>query len=381
VIELNATFWVVTAAAVLLLSMVAPGGIRRALLAAINLVFVAVLLQGRVVFVAGGILAVYVLLQAAGRARRVQAALALAMMFLGLLALFLVHKLPAATQSSRWDAIAPVLAAIGYSYVALRAVDVLKAVYDRRLPAPDPVSLVNYLLPFHMLAAGPIQSYDEFWAHRDDVAPLSPARVLTAVERIARGLSKKFILAFLLQKVFLTDFQAGGLYRLWEMQVFFVWLYLDFSAYSDIAVGIGTLLGVVTPENFDRPLLSRNMIQFWERWHISLSMFVRRQVFIPLQMALMRRTDAAFPLACAIVATAVAFLVTGLWHGLTIGFLLWGLLQGAGVIVTRLYSQILQKRLGAKGVRAYLANPWIQAAAIVITFEYQAAVLITLFIR
>ncbi len=205
--------------------------------------------------------------------------------------------------------------------------------------------------------------------------------MLTAVERIARGLSKKFILAFVLQKVFLTDFQAGGLYRLWEMQVFFVWLYLDFSAYSDIAVGIGTLLGVVTPENFDRPLLSRNMIQFWERWHISLSMFVRRQVFIPLQMALMRRTDAAFPLACAIVATAVAFLVTGLWHGLTIGFLLWGLLQGAGVIVTRLYSQILQKRLGAKGVRAYLANPWIQAAAIVITFEYQAAVLITLFIR
>lgn len=380
-IELNGTFWIITAASVVALAMVTSQGIRRPLLAATNLLFIATLLQRRALFVMLGILTVYFLLQAAGRARRTQAMMAVGATLAGLLALFLVHKLPLAAESSRLASLTPVLAAIGYSYVALRSVDVLKAVYDRRVPAPDPVSLVNYLLPFHMLAAGPIQAYEEYWAHRADVALLSPERVLIAVERIARGLSKKFILAFVLQKLFLTDFEAGGLYRLWETQVFFVWLYLDFSAYSDIAVGIGTLLGVVTPENFDRPLLSRNMIQFWERWHISLSLFVRRQVFIPIQMALMRRTDAAFPLACAIAATAVSFLVTGLWHGLTMGFLLWGLLQGVGVIATRLYSQVLQKRLGGKGVRAYLANPWIHAAAVAITFEYQAAVLITLFIR
>jgi D-alanyl-lipoteichoic acid acyltransferase DltB (MBOAT superfamily) len=381
VIELNATFWIVTAGAVLLLSLATSQGFRRPLQAAINVLFVTALLRERVVLVAIGILVAYLLLQAVGRARRTQATIVLGTTLLGLLALFLAHKLPHASESSRWAAITPVLAAIGYSYVALRAVDVFKAVYDRRVPPPDPPSLVNYLLPFHMLAAGPIQSYEEFWAHRNDVAPLSADRVLTAVERIARGLSKKFILAFVLQKLFLTDFEAGGLYRVWEAQVFFVWLYLDFSAYSDIAVGIGTLLGVVTPENFNRPLLARNTIQFWERWHMSLSLFVRRQVFIPMQMMLMRQTDATYPLACAIVATAVSFLVTGLWHGLTVGFLLWGLLQGAGVIATRLYSQMLQKRLGAKGVRAYLANPWIQAAAVAVTFEYQAAILITLFIR
>jgi D-alanyl-lipoteichoic acid acyltransferase DltB (MBOAT superfamily) len=232
-----------------------------------------------------------------------------------------------------------------------------------------------------MLAAGPIQSYDDFWSQRGTVIPLSPALTLAAFERIARGLSKKFVVAFVLQKVFLTDFAAGGPYFLVELQVFFVWLYLDFSAYSDIAVGIGTLLGVATPENFNRPLLSRNMIQFWERWHMSLSLFVRRQVFIPLQMAFMRTTDAAYPLTCAIVATALSFLVTGLWHGLTIGFLIWGVAQGFGVIATRLYSYILQKRLGAKGVRAYLANPWIRVAAIVLTFEFEAATLVTLFIR
>ena len=95
---------------------------------------------------------------------------------------------------------------------------------------------------------------------------------------------KKFVLANALEAAFLTAFRARGPYFFLEVQLNYLWLFLDFSAYSDIAVGIGGLLGVATPENFNRPYLARNSIDFWERWHISLSQFIRRNLFIPIQV-------------------------------------------------------------------------------------------------
>ncbi len=70
---------------------------------------------------------------------------------------------------------------------------------------------------------------------------------------------------------------------------FYLWLYLDFSAYSDITVGAGRLMGVATPENFNRPYVARNLVDFWDRWHISLSRFIYRNVFTPVQLFLLRR--------------------------------------------------------------------------------------------
>src|SRR6185503_19754607 len=98
-----------------------------------------------------------------------------------------------------------ILAVVGYSYVALRMVEVLRAVFDGRHPAPGFVSLVNYLLPFHMLAAGPIQSYDDFVRAKGDTFDPGAADVLRGVERIASGLFKKFVLAYFVQKLFLTN--------------------------------------------------------------------------------------------------------------------------------------------------------------------------------
>jgi D-alanyl-lipoteichoic acid acyltransferase DltB (MBOAT superfamily) len=232
-----------------------------------------------------------------------------------------------------------------------------------------------------MLAAGPIQSYDDYVKQSEMLRERTADDVLVGMERIANGLFKKFVLAYVLQKLFLTDFQAHGPYMLLEIQVFFLWLYLDFSAYSDIAVGVGTLIGVVTPENFNRPLGARNVIDFWERWHISLSMFIRRNLFNPLQLQLLRQNGGRRPLLCAAVALAISFVLCGLWHGLTRGFLIWGVAQAAGLIAVRVYGQFLQKRLGKQRLKNYLASPWIRAAACLVTFEFQAVTLLTLFMR
>ncbi len=157
------------------------------------------------------------------------------------------------------------------------------------------------------------------------------------------------------------------------MQLIYIWLYLDFSAYSDIAVGIGGLMGVATPENFNRPYLARNVIDFWERWHISLSQFIRRNVFIPIQLSFMRLTDGRAPLWIASFAFMVSFLLCGLWHSIGWTWAAWGLYQASGLIICNLYRHVLTKRLGRKGVNRYLANPWIRVFAIILTFEFAAA--------
>jgi D-alanyl-lipoteichoic acid acyltransferase DltB (MBOAT superfamily) len=267
---------------------------------------------------------------------------------------------------------AAVLASLGFSYVFLRLLDVTRCVAEGRSPAPSLPNTVNYLVPFHMLAAGPIQSYDDFVRAPADGAPLTVSTALAATERLAWGLFKKFVLASAISHVFLTAFTVGGWYFLLEVQLFYVWLYLDFSALSDIALGLGGLLGLSTPQNFNQPYLARNVINFWERWHISLSQFIRRNLYLPMQIWLARRTDNSYPLACSSLAVLVSFGLCGLWHAIDLRFLAWGVFHAAGLIVNNLYRDFLVRRLGAKGVRAYLANPAIRIAAIAVTFEFVA---------
>jgi D-alanyl-lipoteichoic acid acyltransferase DltB (MBOAT superfamily) len=165
---------------------------------------------------------------------------------------------------------------------------------------------------------------------------------------------------------------AKGPYFFVEMQLQYIWLFLDFSAYSDVAVGLGMLLGVATPENFNRPYLARNAIDFWDRWHMSLSLFIRRNVFIPLQLGLVRATNGRYPLLIASFVFAVSFLLCGLWHSPSLPWFLWGAYQALGLIVCNLYKAFLLKRLGRSGLNRYLANPWIRALAVIVTFEFAA---------
>ena len=376
-VELNKfAFWFVCGTAGLLLVPVSSLALRKWIQAGVNVALLVFLLRSHAVGLLLAIALTYFALQFVGQARyrTVFAALVGA----STVALFVLHKLPETTVSLAGDGLVRILAVIGYSYVALRIIEVLRAVFEQRHPAPDLVSLINYLLPFHMLAAGPIQSFDDFMKHAEERFEPTAKTVLIGFELIASGLFMKFVLADLLQKLFLTNFESSGLYFFLEMQLTFVWVYLDFSAYSYIALGIGMLLGISTPVNFNRPLLARNLIDFWERWHISLSLFIRRNLFIPLQVYLMRQNEGRTPLLSAAIAISVSFVLCGLWHGLGAGFLIWGVIQAGGLIATRVYGHALQSRLGKDGLRSYLANPWYRTLAIFATFQVQAVALLAL---
>ncbi|MGH7194461.1 MAG: hypothetical protein ACREJM_13155, partial [Candidatus Saccharimonadales bacterium] len=125
-------------------------------------------------------------------------------------------------SGARLQPLKATLAAIGFSYVALRCVEVLRLTHEGRHPAPDLPSTINYLLPFHMLVSGPIQGYAEFVAQPAVPPPLSASNALRGVERIAHGLFKKYVLAAVLDRTFLTGFAAPLPYMLFE-GLFFYW--------------------------------------------------------------------------------------------------------------------------------------------------------------
>ncbi len=160
-------FWLVVAASVCLLGPLTHPTARKGVLSVINLGFIALFLGVKLTAlgVLGGILVTWLWLHAVRpEQNRWRRGLLLALGGLGLLAIFVFYKRPGNWPSGINNRVYPILATIGFSYVALRLVEVARAVADGRHPVPDLSALVNYLLPFHMLAAGPIQAYDEFVA-------------------------------------------------------------------------------------------------------------------------------------------------------------------------------------------------------------------------
>jgi alginate O-acetyltransferase complex protein AlgI len=364
------SFWVFVAIAVVVLGLASRTLVYGYLLALFNLGFCALIVGWRA---AGAIALALACLHLVCHLRS-STARTLGVTAAGLLlsAGFLLHKLPM-TPDGATGQIKVVLAGIGFSYIALRGIEYLRAVLEGSNKGAGLPDTVNYLVPFHMLTAGPIMAYADFRRQPLPAAALDRDGVLEAVERIARGLFKKFVLANgLIETVFLTGFKADGPYFLLEVQFYYLFIYLDFSAYTDIAIGIGRLLGVPTPENFNWPLGARNIIAFWERWHISLSQFIRRNLFIPIQLAGMRWTHGRWQIWVASAAYLVAFVLCGLWHGISWRFLLWGALHACALIICNIYRHLLVARLGHAEVAAYMERPLVRMASTVITFEFVA---------
>ncbi|GAB4185764.1 MAG: D-alanyl-lipoteichoic acid biosynthesis protein DltB [Phycisphaeraceae bacterium] len=366
----SAAFWLIALVAVVVLTPITHARLRRWVFAAINLLFIAVLLRVEVVFIALMLIVAWGVLHliSSWSRKRWIAFFSLLM----LLVTFVLHKLPSLSASLGTAAANPLLVAIGFSYVFLRLIDAGRVVYEAGRPPPGLPDTVNYLVPFHMLAAGPIQSYEEFIDQPAVPEPVTAVQALVGIERIALGLFKKYVVAYLINELFLTGFHVTGPYMFFEVQMHYLWFYLDFSGYSDIAVGLGKLMGIRTPENFDRPYLARNMIDFWDRWHISLSQWVRRNLFIPIQLSLVRRTGGRHALLIATIAFTVSFLLCGLWHGINWPYFAWGAMHALGLVVTNAYRHALTRGLGTKGVKAYKSKVLYRLIGQVITFEWVA---------
>jgi alginate O-acetyltransferase complex protein AlgI len=165
------------------------------------------------------------------------------------------------------------------------------------------------------------------------------------VGRILMGILKKFVVAdslaiFALNAANATDaLNNGSALGLWFLLYGYAFrLYLDFSGYSDIAIGIARLYGINLPENFNMPYTKDSITAFWQSWHMTLSTWARFYVFTPLSRVMMGWNPKPTQNQIVFVAQMSTMIVIGLWHGITLNFILWGIWHGLGLFLHKLYT-------------------------------------------
>ncbi len=241
-----------------------------------------------------------------------------------------------------------------------------------------------YTLNFTTLVSGPIQRFDEFARDQfaDEPIPLGPRVVGLQLERIIRGFFKVNVLAMLLDMVHVDALSQMSqplppslkVYAAFRLALIYpLFLYCNFSGYIDMVIGLARLMRVRLPENFDRPFSAASFIDFWNRWHITLSTWLKTYVYNPLLMAMMRRIpSAALAPFLGVLSFFVTFFLVGIWHGRTSEFVIFGLLQGGGVAVNKLWQLGLTWAIGRKTYKALAKSPIYVAFGRGLTFSWFA---------
>ena len=232
---------------------------------------------------------------------------------------------------------------IGISFYTFQTLSYTIDVYRGKARAQkNLVSFATFVCLFPQLIAGPIVRYTDVAAELDS-RKHTLCMFSNGIRRFAMGLGKKVILADAMAEL-CRDLLASG-----ETSVLMYWLYavgfslqvyLDFSAYSDMAIGIGSMLGFKFPENFNYPFISKSVTEFWRRWHMTLGGWFRDYIYFPLGGS---RTSTIKWLRNILIV----WFVTGFWHGAEWNFIIWGLYFGVLLVVEKLFLGKLLVKCGA----------------------------------
>jgi membrane protein involved in D-alanine export len=218
---------------------------------------------------------------------------------------------------------------LGLSYLTFRALDVTLGIHDRLIRDLPFMTYLAYLLFFPTISAGPIDRYRRFvgdWAHsrgrREFLQDLDGA-----VHRIFTGLLYKFVLAELIRRYWLAPAETtlGLVGTISFMYAYSLYLFFDFAGYSAFAIGVSYVFGIHTPENFRRPFLARDIRDFWNRWHISLSWWFRDHVYMRFVMAATRGRWFGDRYVAAYLGFFLSMGLMGLWHGFAAQYIAYGL--------------------------------------------------------
>ena len=226
---------------------------------------------------------------------------------------------------------------IGISFYTFHHISYLVDIYRGERPAlRDPVSFVTYISMFPQLVAGPIVRYREIADQLPQVRSHRLDDVAAGFPRFALGLTKKVVIADALAPMvdacFATPADQMTTTIAWLGAIgYTLQLYFDFSGYSDMAIGLGRMLGFKLPENFARPYSSATITEFWRRWHMSLSRWFRDYVYIPLGGSRGGAGNTYRNLW-------IVFALVGLWHGANWTFLIWGLYHGSVLVIERRFG-------------------------------------------
>jgi alginate O-acetyltransferase complex protein AlgI len=258
---------------------------------------------------------------------------------------------------------------LGLSYIFFRLLHLLiEAADGGATRCIGPGAYLLYTLNFTTFVSGPIQRYEEFAADQFAFEPiaLGPRVLGLQMERIIVGFFKVNVLAIVLlavQEEALAQIQhsppsfencsAGFLLAV----IYPFFLYANFSGYIDIVIALARLMRIRLPENFDRPFSASSFLDFWNRWHITLSNWLKTYVFNPLLIALMRRISSSeMQPFLGVFCFFVTFFLVGIWHGRTSEFAVFGALQGGGVAMNKLWQLCLSRIMGSNRYKKLARN-------------------------
>jgi len=267
---------------------------------------------------------------------------------------------------------------IGLSYLSFRCSRLVLEVRNGLVKVPNFVEYLNFAFFLPTMPVGPINTYANY---RRGFTEKYNVPMERAVLRILVGVVKYELLANLCNRLSYSGLLFDGhphhfLDLPVAMLFFYLYLFCNFSGFCDLAIGAAGLIGIPVPENFNNPFAARNVKDFWNRWHITLSSWMRDVVFSPLSKYFVhvlgvRLADHAIALTIAIV-----FLLVGVWHGVGWNFVAYGATHALGVVTNHYYTIFLKRKLGRERFKAYNENRWIHAAAVALTFCYCGASLI-----
>lgn len=231
---------------------------------------------------------------------------------------------------------------IGISFYTFQALSYVIDVYRGHNKAQKNIfNLALYISFFPQLIAGPIVKYHDIEnqiLNRNE----SLENIFYGIKRFIYGLSKKVILANMFalscDEILKQPTDELGTALVWCASVLYtLQIYYDFSGYSDMAIGLGRMFGFNFLENFNYPYISKSIKEFWRRWHISLSTWFKEYLYIPLGGNRKRKLFTYINLL-------IVFFATGLWHGASYNFILWGLFHGFFLVIERIFlSKLLEK--------------------------------------
>jgi len=239
---------------------------------------------------------------------------------------------------------------IGISFYTFQIISYVIDVYNGKVKVQkNIINLATYVSLFPQLVAGPIVRYQTVEKELDDRVH-SFNNFAYGIRRFSIGLAKKVLIANALGELCTKAFVLN------ETTVIFYWifgisymlqLYFDFSAYSDMAIGLGRIFGFNFPENFNYPYISKSITEFWRRWHISLGTWFKDYVYIPLG----GNRDGKYKQIRNIL---IVWLLTGIWHGANWTFLIWGLLFGIILIIEKIFLNKFMEKLPSFIKRIYV---------------------------
>lgn len=257
---------------------------------------------------------------------------------------------------------------VGLSYLNFRVIQMIIEIYDGKIKEINLFTYLYFILFFPTFSSGPIDRWTRFENDLDkqyEKDEYFNEYLIPGIKKIVLGILYKFVLSYLINTYWMKLIPADktAIHIINYMYAYTMYLFFDFAGYSLFAIGTGYIMGIKVPENFNKPFLSKDMKEFWTRWHISLSRWFGDYIFSRFVLNSMRKKRFKSRFTASHVAQILTMFIMGLWHGLTPYYILYGLYQGILLVLTDIYQR------KSKYYKKHKKEKWFNCVQIAVTFH------------